>query len=182
MPQRILASACLLLLLCLAALPAQAAEEKAQGIHKALLDLFASPDEQTRLGAMMLSVFLLENDEITASIRASRSAQDNVIARTVKNYALAHWEFDGNSERLRFINEFPEEPADFVRVLRFDSDFTPTVSGYMIIALMDLSDCRNPKEVRTAAREKMARLESTQDKAGWAAEIFPQALEECIDF
>lgn len=147
-----------------------------------VLEMFQDEDETVSLGAMLVCDQVRRDECLVEYVLASRSPSDSVLARTVKNYYLAvarYFEGPGRGYAYTFIEEFPEDPDDFEEVLSFDAGLTRTVSGRMIMELVDMADCRRPPQLRAAARAKLERLRLTQERAGWAAEIFPETLPAC---
>ena len=165
-------------------LPAQAGQPCGDALSARLLELFRDDDERVSLGAMLVCDQVLHDDCLVEYVLSSRSPADSLRASTVKNYYLAvvrYFEGPGQGYARTFVEEFPEDPAGFAEVLSFDASLTRTVSGRMILELVDMADCRRPLELRTAARAKLERLRATQDQAGWAAEILPETLPVCPD-
>lgn len=188
MIKRLLCLSLFALLSCNAA-GAGAAEGRGKPCGDALsarmLELFRDSDERVSLGAMLVSDQILHDECLVRYVLDSRAPGESVRARAVKNFYLAmvrpYFDGPGNGYARAFIDEFPEEPEAFNEVLAFDASLTRTVSGRMVMELTDMAECHRPAEVRAAARAKVERLRETQDKSGWAAEIFPDSFPHCED-
>ena len=150
-------------------------------LQRALVGLMSSPQQEVRLGAMLLSVRVADPDNsLAVFIRKSRSPEDGPLARTVKNYALAYPRAS-TEDVLRFVREFPDDPAGFLELIRFDTHVMgQSVGGVMVELFVGMTSCQETDAtVREAARSRLPALRVAQDKSGFAAEILPAAVELC---
>lgn len=155
---------------------------QATALDDKLLKLFQNRNPQVSLGAMLIATGARDEDrKLEQYVRDGLKEQaQTVLERTVKLYFLALSTYS-DEDMLAFVQAFPEDPQDFLEVLRFDSGVTQTISGLMVQEISAWTSCQTRREVREAARTKVERLRETKDQSGWAAEIFPypQELQQC---
>ena len=147
-----------------------------------ILALFQDADQRVSLGAMLISDYVLHDDCLVNYVLQSRKPNEDLLARNVKNFYLAlarPLDVPDDGYTRAFLDAFPEDPKEFNAVLAFDASLTRTVSGRMVMEIVSMSECHRPVAIRKAAREKILRLMETQERSGWAAEIFPDAFTPC---
>lgn len=149
-----------------------AAPASAHELSDRMLQLFKDKSRNVSLGAMLIADPVSDNEELIKYARWSLKKNDPPLERAVKRYYLARATYE-NEDTLAFIRAFPEEPEAFKEVLAFDASLTRSVSGVMVLYLVDLTECHTARDVREAARDKVDRLRMVQLLSGWAAEIFP---------
>lgn len=149
-----------------------AAPAGAHELSDKMLQLFKDPSRNVSLGAMLIAGPVSDNEAMVAYARRALKKSDPVVDAMVKRYYLASATFE-KADVLAFIRGWPENPDEFKEVLAFDAALTRTVSGVMVLHLVQLTGCDYPREIYEAARDKVSRLGMVQLLSGWAAEIFP---------
>lgn len=153
---------------------AMATPAKGHELSDKMLQLFKDNSRNVRLGAMLIADPVSDNEKLIEYVRLSLQNNEPTPDHLIKLYYLARTGM-GNEDPLAFIKAFPEEPEKFNEVLAFDASLTRTVSGLMVIYLVELTDCHVHKDLRKAARAKVDRLQAVQLLSGWSAEVFPDA-------
>lgn len=130
-------------------------------ITSAFLRLYADPDPEVSLGAMLVSAHagFPDSKPLVEYIRAHRAKHEAPYERTIKNYAVA-WLQYGNDEaaNLVFAREFPDKPEDLLALLNFEERIKSPPFSYLLEALLILADSGGDAADNREAKKKKVKL------------------------
>ena len=138
-------------------------------ITAAFLKLYADPNPEVSLGAMLMSAHagFPHPEPLIAYIKSHRSKNEQEPERTIKNYALA-WLQWGNNEQdnLTFVVEFPETEEQFGKLMHLEQTVKSPPISYLLEALLTLAYSGGEDESTKEALKKKDIL-SKNVGTGW---------------
>lgn len=114
-------------------------DSKNAPITNAFLALYADPEAEVRLGAMLVSAHagFHEWGLLVNYIKKHRYSAESPVERTFKNYAVALLQGCMNEDdNLKFVMEFPNNKDDLTKLFTFESKFKAPPTSYLLEQLL----------------------------------------------